>query len=61
MPDETAMLLTQEQWEDLAHMCQHYRLFTKWVESGTLSGDPEKEVARRRALAQRIIDAAEGN
>lgn len=59
MPDETAMLLTQQEWEDLSTMVDHYANLTEWVE-GEPEDTPSKHVQslrRQRALAQRIVDA----
>lgn len=59
------MLLTQEEWADLAAMVRHYRMCTQWVEHPTtcLRSKSELEhiakLVRRRKLANRIIDAAE--
>lgn len=52
------MLLTQEEWEDLAHMLHHYRMCTAWAD-GTCTALTSEEITRRRRLADRIIDAAE--
>ena len=53
MPDQTAMLLTQQEWEDLSAMCQAFVL-----ERSEADYDPGV-YNRRRMLADRIIDAAE--
>lgn len=60
---QTAMLLTQPEWEDLAAMVSHYRQSTNWVDHEVKSADslandhPGHALIRRRALAQRIIEA----
>lgn len=66
MAHETAMLLTQEEWEDVAHMVAHYRMCTVWIEGTAqrreaVRKSPENvaDIERRRLVAQRIIDAAE--
>lgn len=58
MPSETAMLLTQQEWDDVAHMVRHYRMCTQWVEHD-YRGLPVDEITRRRLLAKKIIDAVE--
>jgi hypothetical protein len=55
---QTAMMLTQQEWGDIAAMLKQYRQATNWFEwQPHQAGDPE-QMARRRLLAQRIIDAA---
>lgn len=59
MPDQTAMLLTQQEWTDLANMARLYRRSTAWVEREDVDNPKYVNLNRRRQLAQRIIDAAE--
>ena len=53
MPDRTAMMLTQKEWEDLAFICEVYK---REFESGA---GISLQIARRVRLADRVIDAAE--
>lgn len=61
MPDQTAMLLTQEEWDDLEAMVAHYRTCTHWVEHREAQArglTPEiARITQRRDLAERIIEA----
>lgn len=58
---ETALLLTDTEWNDLAHMVSHYVSCNTWTESETLrlnAGDAHvDDLNRRHALAARIIEA----
>ena len=54
---QTAMLLTESEWRDLAFMLRHYLDATSWVEDADLNGVAVNE-KRERSLAQRIIEAA---
>lgn len=59
---QTAMLLTQEEWSDVARMVKHYCLCTEWVNHGALSPTEDanaRDIRRCRVLAKRIMDAAE--
>lgn len=65
MPDETAMLLTRQEWIDLSTALRHFKLVTSWVEvehprEVAKAKDPEhmEMLDRCRRLADRIIDAA---
>lgn len=67
MPKETAMLLTQQEWEDVASFCETYLANTLWA-----IFEPQRSayirdfgqgavdmVDRKRRVAQHIVDAAE--
>lgn len=62
---QTAMLLTQAEWEDLAAICEEYLGATIWEADEDLrllyGANPDRleRVVRRRKLADKIIDAAE--
>jgi hypothetical protein len=47
---QTAMLLTQQEWDDLCDILNGWRQATTWA-------DHEPGVLRGRALAERIIEA----
>jgi hypothetical protein len=59
------MLLTDEEWEDVASMLTDFRKDTRWVTDcppGETNSETDQYLAilrRQRALASRIIDAAE--
>lgn len=67
---QSAMLLTDQEWSDLAAMVAHYRTCTEWVDNPTQRADYARRIAgrefaddltvkdRQRALATRIIQAA---
>lgn len=62
---EAALCLTQQEWDDLAHMVSHYRATTAWVldpaerRAYAVKESEHLEVMdRRRKLALRIMDAA---
>lgn len=64
METQTAMLLTQQEWDDLEEMVSHYRLCTRWAAEPLLPATQEHygfvqlaPIRRRRDLALRIIDA----
>lgn len=61
METQTAMLLNQEEWDDLEDMVSHYRLCTQWVEykDRNRKDNPDyiARLERRRALATRVIEA----
>jgi hypothetical protein len=52
MPRQTAMLLTEEEWQDLAHMLELY--VEEWADEPW----PFPNVRRRLDLAYRIEEAA---
>lgn len=55
---QTAMLLTEQEWRDLAEIVQHYLDTTAWVaEDPNSSARIFEIVHRKRSLAQRIRDA----
>ena len=58
----TALLLTDQEWDDLSFMVSHFRSCRTWTpsESGRLSAlDPHvADLERRRRLAARIIETA---
>lgn len=55
----SAMLLTEQEWTDLAEMARHYKRATEWAETDrTLSERDVADLFRKRALAERIIDAS---
>jgi hypothetical protein len=58
---QTAMLLTQQEWDDLCGMVKHYRTLTEWSETPDVAVRyPMENVTdlwRQRALAERIIKA----
>lgn len=53
---QTAMLLTQQEWEDLSLMVRFYQTETTWASEPGRHWD---DVVRRRQLAARIIKAVE--
>ncbi len=57
---QTAMLLTEQEWRDLAFISRHYLHETRWVVDEATSRPRETldNVLRERALASRIIEAA---
>lgn len=55
---QTAMMLTQQEWEDLAAICRTYLKAGERVEKSRWV-DEYPEILRRCALANRIIDASE--
>lgn len=64
MSDETAMLLTQQEWSDLSVMMNHFKLATAWLEVERQRRVAEERdlehvqmLDRCRRLADRIIDA----
>lgn len=57
IPDQTAMLLTEQEWNDLAYMCEVYRL--QFESHPAFTSDPDTK--RRLSLAARIKDATGGD
>lgn len=59
---ESAMVLTQDEWDSLAGACKHFLLATEWADrEASLGGIPERPVRNvldRRALCRRIVEAA---
>lgn len=57
---QTAMLLTETEWQDLAVMMKVYVKDTEWVDEDhrTMGDITLAPVRRKRTLAHRIIDAA---
>jgi hypothetical protein len=55
--NKTAMLLTQEEWEDAAAFAQIYLASTAWYEYEGRDPGFIRLIDRRRKLAQRIVDA----
>jgi hypothetical protein len=57
---ESAMILTQAQWDDMAAVCRMYLRNTAWVH-GSHKEDPKavERVLERRALCDRVVDACE--
>lgn len=60
---ETALVLTELEWEHLAAICGRYADETSWIE--TERGEREREERRemlreRRALALRVVEACDG-
>lgn len=55
---QTAMMLTQHEWEDLAAIMRTYLKSSEFVNKPRWA-DEYPDIARRRALANRIIDASE--
>lgn len=54
----TALMLTQQEWDDLEAMVRDYRAGTEWFEALPLPPYGRgRIVQRRRALAERIIEA----
>lgn len=49
MPDESAMVLTEAEWEALAGVCRHYLYATRWAD------DPEQVPPGRAVLARREV------
>jgi hypothetical protein len=54
---QTALLLTQREWDDLGAMVENYLAATRWVERGAGTALYEEQIRERRALALRIIEA----
>jgi hypothetical protein len=55
---QTAMLLTQQEWDDLEQIARGYRMDTEWADRPSRDGKhPEETIKRRRRLATRIIEA----
>jgi hypothetical protein len=56
---QTAMLLTEQEWEDLAEIVKHYLDDTLWAQvwMDDPANHPLGSVIRKRALANRIIEA----
>lgn len=55
-----ALMLTQQEWDDLAEMVDHFLLVTNWIVNPHHHTDPPthiEKVKRQRALAERIIEA----
>jgi hypothetical protein len=55
METQSAMLLTEREWDALANVCRHYLGATLWAED---SADGS-EVRDRRRLCERVVDASE--
>lgn len=56
---QTAMLLTETEWADLAKMLRFYEEETRWVCYSLITNRPGiADIVRKRDLAQRIIEAA---
>jgi hypothetical protein len=59
---QSAMLLTDAEWQDLSEMMAHYRDATEWVAERDRHLDHSQPtyiaIQRKRALAKRIIEAA---
>lgn len=61
---ESAMVLTQEEWDDVQHMVEHYKTCTRWAAAPNLPPTQNRyghadlrPIRRRRELADRIIEA----
>lgn len=54
---QTAMLLTEQEWNDLEYMVTHYRDETQWIRFAREDELLVKVIRRRHELAGRIIDA----
>lgn len=54
---QTAMLLTQQEWDDLEAMVTHYRDSTDWIRFAKETMPGFRTIIRQRVLADRIIDA----
>lgn len=67
LESQSALLLTEEEWLDLAHIGKLYLTATEWTtsDSPTRRKITEEDsgymgrVDRKRQLAQKVIDAAE--
>lgn len=67
LPPQTAMLLTQSEWNDLTEICEHYLRSTAWVnypEQFRRNMRPENpehvgNLRRQRELCDRIVEANE--
>ncbi len=53
---QSALLLTQDEWDDLSKICEHFRQATAWAARWNAPG--AETVESQRALAQRIIEAS---
>lgn len=62
---ESALVLTEQEWEDLADIADQYLYTTRWVEADALKSNPNRyppsqiqELRQRRTLCERIVKAA---
>jgi hypothetical protein len=58
---QSALLLTDQEWSDLAYMLEEFRGNTHWIDNDwwqDSNSEAEQTLRRQRALAQRIIDVA---
>lgn len=55
---QSALLLTEQEWDDLAFMLKFYEAETRWIRYAKADTTGVDRITRRRALAQRIIEAA---
>lgn len=59
MPNETAMLLTEQEWEDLAYVCGRFLEGTAWSDRPQVAVPTRalETLKRRRVLCKRVLDA----
>lgn len=59
---QTAMLLTEQEWQDVAEMVEYFKVCTEWVDIHPRPSDETDDhvisLKRKRALADRITEAA---
>ncbi len=55
---QSAVVLTDDEWKDLAYVAVKYEVETRWVIGRTDDTEHLEGVRRRRALCQRIIEAS---
>lgn len=57
---QTAMLLTEREWLDVAEMVDHFRCCTDWVtrEPENIGAEHVNGLRRKRDLAERIMQAS---
>jgi hypothetical protein len=62
MSDQSAMLLTDQEWEDLADIAARFLRATEWREERGPEPAERREVYvaldRRRDIARRVVEAA---
>lgn len=57
MTPECALVLTEEEWETLGWVCNHYLYATRWADD-PMQAAPGKDVEARRELCARVCAVA---
>jgi hypothetical protein len=55
MATETALVLDEEQWADLAHVCNHFLYATRWAVLG--HEQPTQALLNQREVCEKIVEA----